>query len=149
MVLAVVSEGATSARTRRRPIVKGKANRKGTTFSGHIASGKAPSIHFDIFSGNSKAKAETASVTSALCKRQEYIFCISSWKSATVINDINQDAVRRCMHVQKDCGVFLREFESVLHQTSKSCIQQVSITLSIERWTNDGHKKRTSSNLSS
>src|SRR5476651_2024565 len=100
-----LSEGATSSRTRRRPIVKGKANRKGTTFSGHIASGKAPSIHFDIFPGYSEAKAKTASVMSALGKRQKYVFCISSWKAATVINDINQDAVRRRMHIQQDCGV--------------------------------------------
>jgi hypothetical protein len=91
-------------------------NRENTPCPWYVADRESSLVCLDAALTNCEPESQAGSVVAALRKRQKHLLRESVRKTAAVILDVDPDAIRGGVGVQRDFGVALRELKSVLQQ---------------------------------
>jgi hypothetical protein len=85
-------------------------------------------VRLDAATADGQAESEPGSVLATLGERPEHASRSAARQTSAMILDIDQDAIRHCVRMQRDIPAMLRKLERVLQQIAERRKQNVSST---------------------
>src|SRR5487761_1901779 len=91
-------------------------DREDATFARQVANVKRAAERLDAFAADEEAKPEPASIRSILLERVEQLVGLAGGEPATLVFDVDRDAIALRRRAQRDVAAARRELECVLQQ---------------------------------
>ena len=99
-----------------------------TTGSWHVPHRQAPAFFLKGPPCDGEAEAQPTPVEATLREGLEHLFGESGWEAATVVLNVDVDAVSLCIRLQRHLGTRVSELKSVLKQIHQRGQQMVEIS---------------------
>src|SRR5690349_19497123 len=98
---------------------------KTTAHAGSVLHSQTALVCLNPAPGNGQSQAQAPLVFASLGKRHKHVFGIAPWQPATMVCDIDQNAITGAVGSQGHFGPRVRKLESVLQQVSDRCREQM------------------------